>query len=91
MNISKSFWVIAAMLSANLAVTAMSPTGDAAALDWYLSKRPAKDAGELDGFGKRVEFCSTIGNLHGGDILGGCGAQPGGARQGAFEAHDVAW
>lgn len=62
MRISKSFWVIAAMLSATWAVTTMSPTGDAAALDWYLDKHPAKDAGETNGFGKRVEYVSTIGN-----------------------------
>lgn len=45
-----------------MAITEISPTGDAAALDWYLGKHPAKDAGEERGFGKRVEFVSTIGN-----------------------------
>lgn len=45
-----------------MAITEISPTGDDGALNWYLNKHPAKDADELDGFGKRVEFCSTLGN-----------------------------
>lgn len=45
-----------------MAVTVLSPAGDASALDEYITSHAAKDAGERDGFGRRVEYCSTRGN-----------------------------
>lgn len=45
-----------------MAVTVLSPAGDARALDEYITSHAAKDAGEAHGFGRRVEYCSTRGN-----------------------------
>ncbi|GAA1085022.1 hypothetical protein [Tsukamurella spumae] len=45
-----------------MAVTVLSPAGDARALDDYISSHAAKDAGEAHGFGTRVEYVSTRGN-----------------------------
>lgn len=45
-----------------MAVTVLSPAGDARALDDYITSHAAKDAGEAHGFGTRVEYVSTRGN-----------------------------